>query len=240
MNRIITNLFRFILDDCVPARLRNSKTFMYPFFYLAYHGKQIETAMNFKSLVPNWTPEEYAKYYRELDTVSRRRSTDLSGPCVQKILSAISPETKTVFELGCGHGHLLKRISAVRPSLRVTGCDLKEPQEAAGFTFLEGDLFEHRLPDRAFDTVVCCHTLEHLLRPEKYVEELKRIAKKQLIIVVPCQQYYYYTLDEHVNFYPNREALTSLVGLENFSCEKVFGDWLYIGTLSEPADYARF
>ncbi len=229
MNRLVTNFLRFVLDDCVPPLIRDSKLFMYPLYCVAYRGKKIEQVMNFKSLVYNWTPEEYANFYLELDSVSRNRETDLSGPCIRKILNAMRADTDTLFDMGCGHGYLLERISQRYPSIKITGCDLKIPKRKGNFNFLKGDLFDHRFADQSFDVVTCCHTIEHLIDVEKYIAELKRLAKKQLIIVVPRQRYYYYTLDEHVNFFPDKDSLIALVGLERFRCESVFGDWVYVG-----------
>jgi hypothetical protein len=59
-----------------------------------------------------------------------------------------------------------------------------------------------------------------------------RIARKQIFIVTPCQRYYYYTLDEHVNFFTFKEELTSKIGLDDFTCEKMNGDWVYLGRIA--------
>ena len=74
--------------------------------------------------------------------------------------------------------------------------------------------------------------MEHILDFEKAVKELKRITRKKLIIVTPCQRYFFYTLDEHVNFYPFAEKLTSVFNIEKHSCHKINGDWVYIADLS--------
>jgi hypothetical protein len=59
------------------------------------------------------------------------------------------------------------------------------------------------------------------------VSELKRVAKKVLFVVVPCQRYYFYTLDEHVNFYPQPELLLAEMGLAGATCAKLHGDWVF-------------
>ena len=48
--------------------------------------------------------------------------------------------------------------------------------------------------------VTCHHTIEHIPNLAPAIAELKRISRKQVMIVTPRQRYYYYTLDEHVNF----------------------------------------
>ena len=85
----------------------------------------------------------------------------------------------------------------------------------------------------SFDVVTCAHTLEHIVNLDRAVSELKRVARRQVIVVVPCQRWYFYTLDEHVNFFPYAESLTSVIGLKDYSCRKIRGDWLYVGRM-EP------
>ena len=63
--------------------------------------------------------------------------------------------------------------------------------------------------DKSFDVVTCSHTVEHLVNLERCISELVRVARKQIFIVTPKQRYFYYTLDEHVNFFPFKEKLTS-------------------------------
>lgn len=46
MNRNLTNAIRFILDECIPPIIRDSKLFMYPLFYIWFKGKNIEKVMN--------------------------------------------------------------------------------------------------------------------------------------------------------------------------------------------------
>ncbi len=42
----------------------------------------------------------------------------------------------------------------------------------------------------SYDTVICMEVLEHLLNPLKAIDELKRIAKKRIIISVPLEPYF--------------------------------------------------
>lgn len=83
--------------------------------------------------------------------------------------------------------------------------------------------------DKSFDVVTCSHVVEHLPKLEQCMEELVRIARKQVFIVTPCQRYYYFTLDEHVNFFQFKAELTSKIPMKNFTCEKLNGDWVFLG-----------
>ena len=63
MNRKITNVIRFIMDECLPPILRDSRWFMYPFFYYWFKGKNIELFMDFKSIAYDLTPAKFNKIY---------------------------------------------------------------------------------------------------------------------------------------------------------------------------------
>ena len=56
--------------------------------------------------------------------------------------------------------------------------------------------------DHSFDVVLCTHALEHIRDPQKALGELMRVTGRRLIVVVPHQREYRYTVDLHVNFFP--------------------------------------
>ncbi len=227
MNRTITNTIRFIMDECIPSFIRNSKYFMYPFFYYAYRGKDIKRAMNFKSLVLNFSEQEYIDYYKNLDTISRNRKTDLNASSIRYIHDQLDRSATNLVDIGCGKGYLLKGLAG--KGLALTGCDIVKTSDATEYKFVKSNIYNLPFSDGEFDIVICAHTLEHIVEIEKAIAELKRITKEQLIIVVPCQRYFYYTLDEHIHFFPHKEAVTSLIGIKEHTCKKLMGDWVYIG-----------
>ena len=246
MNRSLTNAVRFVMDECLPPIIRDSRLFMLPFYLFAYRGRNVRTAMDFKRLVHRWGPEDYANYYRDLNTISRNRPTDLNAPSVRAIVSAIDPDARSVLDVGCGRGYLLRQLAG--RGLKLYGCDIvdKVDRGPAGgdqggangnavppppFHYARASVEELPFADRSFDVVTCCHTLEHIVDLDAAVAELKRVARRQLIVAVPCQRWYFYTLDEHVNFFPYAEPLTSAIGLKDFTCRKIHGDWLYVGRM---------
>jgi len=235
VNRNLTNLIRHVMDEWIPPVIRDSRWFMWPFFFFAYRGKNIAQVMDFKKLVYELSPEQYADFYRNLDTVSRNRKTDLNGPSLRFILDNIDASAHSVIDVGSGNGFLLRKIHERHPHLSLTGFDIANEDDPGGvYEYVQGDIENMSFPDKSFDVVVSSHTLEHLLKPERCIAELIRIARRQLFIVTPCQRYYYYTLDEHVNFFPFEERLTSLIPLERYTCDKLGGDWVYLGQV-EPA-----
>jgi ubiquinone/menaquinone biosynthesis C-methylase UbiE len=231
LNRQVTNAIRFVLDECLPPALRDNKYFMYPFFWLAYRGRNVRETMEFKSRVHGYTPAEYQKFYAELDSISRNRATDLNDACLDAILSLLDDSVATLLDAGCGAGYLLKRIHAAYPGIALAGSDIiPAPADLPG-RYHQCDLFALQAEERAFDIVVCSHVLEHIPDLKRAVLTLRRLCRRQLFIVVPCQRYYYYTLDEHVHFFTHEQQLAPMMGLEPgalLSCRKLDGDWLLV------------
>ena len=96
-----------------------------------------------------------------------------------------------------------------------------------GYHYVQGNIASLPFADRSFDIVTCNHTLEHLRDLDQAISELKRVAKKQIIIVTPRQRYFYYTMDLHLHFFPLREDLVRTMNMENYSCENCGGDWCF-------------
>jgi hypothetical protein len=61
-----------------------------------------------------------------------------------------------------------------------------------------------------------------------------RVARKRILVIVPCQRYYRYTVDYHLHFFPEPEQLVLRIGLPNASCEKVTGDLCYSADFIDP------
>ncbi|WP_404424219.1 class I SAM-dependent methyltransferase [Nibricoccus sp. IMCC34717] len=229
MNRDLTNAIRYVMDEWLPPAIRDSRWFMYPFFHYAYRGKNIAEVMDFKRRVLTFTQEEYERFYNSIDSISRHRATDLNRQCIELILDEVGRDAGSVIDVGCGGGYLLRRIRERHPGLALTGLDVKQPKDAP-FQWVQGNIEKLPFPDASFDVTLCCHTIEHLPRLDRCLAELARITRKKLILVTPCQRYFYYTLDEHVNFFPFAETLTSRIPLRIESCRKVNGDWYCVCT----------
>ncbi len=218
------------MDEWIPRFIRDSRWFMYPFFYFAYRGRNIREVMDFKKRVKSFSPEDYSRFYNNLNTISRNRITDLNKPSLNFILNNIDPTAQTLIDVGCGNGFLLKQIHGKYPNLKLTGFDIKDTDTNENiYAYKKGNIEKMPFADKSFDIVTCSHTVEHLTKLDQCLSEMLRIARKQIFIVTPCQRYFYYTLDEHVNFFPSKEDLTSKIPLKNFSCEKMNGDWVFLG-----------
>lgn len=229
MNRGFTNRIRIFMDNYIPRLIRDSRWFMYPFFWFWFKGKKVRLYMDFKKEVKNMSEEEFSRCYKELDCRATDRATDLNKASIETILLNLDKESKNILDVGCGRGYLLSLIKE-KTSLSIHGCDVITNPGFADNEYTEGSILNLPFPDNAFDIVTCSHTIEHIPDIRKAISELKRVAKQQLIIVTPRQKYFYYTLDLHLHFFPEQKSLIELIDIDNNICIDCAGDWCYIAT----------
>lgn len=216
------------MDECIPPLIRDNKYFIYPLFYYWYKKKNVNFYMNFKSVAFDLSESEFADAYRNLDCRGNDRETDLNKPCVDYMLENLDKNAITLLDAGCGRGYWLNMVSE-KTNLDLTGCDLYDNVTLNRGTYVKGNIENLPFEDNSFDIVTCHHTIEHILNLDKAISELKRVAKKQLIIVTPCQRYFEFTLDLHINFFPIESYLTTIIKMNKYICKKKMGDWVYIG-----------
>ena len=228
MNRNITNLLRFILDELLPPILRDNKYFMYPLFWIWYKGKHVKRRMEFKTAYHELTPETYADFYALKDSLSHDRPTDLNKESIEYIIKNIGDNKSTkVLDVGCGRGYFLNRLQEKEYD-NIYGLDLFDNLDLGKATYVKGNIENLPFKDNEFDVITCSHTIEHLLDPQKSISELKRVAKK-VIITVPKQRYYHYTFDLHIHFFPEKSYLISMIGMDSYTCAEQNGDWVFVG-----------
>jgi len=198
MNRETTNRIRFVIEDLLPPILRDSPLFL----WLAKRvwGDHISHLPSFRERAPFLTAEEYADLYRNHPRV--HEGTDNSAACIRRINSMIAGAS--VCDVGCGTGALLTHIRAAHPELtRLVGVDfvINDAADIEGVEYVAARIEDLPFADGEFDTVVCTHVIEHVLEYQKAIAELRRIARKRLIIVVPRERESRYTFNPHFNFF---------------------------------------
>lgn len=228
MNKNITIVLRYILDELLPPFIRNSKFFMYPLFFLWYKGKNVSKLMDFKKTFHLLNEKEFEKYY-EIHSAPQR-ITDISSAVGKFIFEKLNGDNpKKIIDVGCGNGYLLKGLQKKGFS-NLTGFDIIERDfKAYDISFVKGNIESLPFQDKEFDVVICNQTLEHIINFDKAVSEIKRICKEKVIISVPCQKYYLYTFDLHINFFPIESYLINSLKFERYECIKFSGTWVFIG-----------
>lgn len=193
----ITNRIRAVID-ALPPFIRDARWFNWPLFFVWFKGRQVRTAMEFKSLAASMSDAQFREVYRNVKTLADDRETDTNDEAMAFAISRL--EEGTLLDVGCGRRLFLNNLG------RGVGCDL-----------LGGDVLAlaERLPflDKSFDVVTCFHTLEHTRDLPRAIAELRRVAKKQLIVIVPRQKRLRYTFDLHLQFFETPEALADAMGV---------------------------
>ena len=231
MKREWTNRIRFVLDELIPPVLRDARWFMWPFFVAAYGSFSVSKFMDFKSKAYTMSDDEYAAFYGSLgNSVSRKRTTDLNDASVQFLIKKIqSCNGESFLDVGAGNGYLIEKVKNTGKFGRVAGVDVAPSKiNLVSYESFTGALPNLPFADHEFDVVTCTHVMEHLLDPLAAAKELVRVARNLVLVVVPRQRYYFYTLDEHLNFYPEVEPLVRLFYPCAVSSFLLDGDWLIV------------
>lgn len=172
------------------------------------------------------TEEEWKQVYDK--AWSHRGNDCVEETDVQMILAALE-NPGSVLEVGCGAGTLA--INLAGQGFDVTGLDVsgealriargRASESGLEVKWKEG--FAEHIPfgDKSFDYVTCCHTLEHVKDLDKAVNELKRVARKKVIVLLPKQKYRLYAENYHTQFFEREDQLTSVFGLTRFECREI-------------------
>ena len=231
LSRDITRYMHFVFDELLPPQLRDARWFMVPFLRLATKSKA-EYFIDFKERAHSLSENEFRHYYEETYGILNRE-TDLNQSCIEAILNDVG--TGSILEVGCGNGYLLQKLSSPHRTLSAVDVNVSDTTKAAckDVTFHEGPLEQMDFVTETYDTVVCTHTLEHVRNLTASLQHLRRVARKQLLIVVPCQREYQYTFDLHLSFFPYRHSLLHAFQPPKnavVKLQKLHGDWYYTET----------
>ena len=226
INRNFSVAVQYLLDEWLPPRIRDSKVFMKLPMKVVLKDVSGEF-MTFKNWFYAASSTQIGDLYkRTLHVQELQGETDLNRQCTEKILKSIS--SNNVLEVGCGRAFLANLISN---NHKITACDIVIPKtlkkKFTKIKFVEGDIENLPFKDDEFDTVISTHTLEHTKNLPKAVSELRRVAKKELIIVVPRQRPYKYTFSLHTQFFPYEWSITNAFGYRKNSKIENLGDWFY-------------
>lgn len=227
MSRARANQLNRILDDWLPPRLRDSR----PMAALArrmFADLPIRID-EFKDRAFRLSRGDMADFYRNLDSRFDLGATDLTDGSMRAVVDSVAGGS--VLDVACGKGALADRLSAEH---HVVGCDVAVDRgdralAHRSFTAVEAVIESLPFASRCFDTVVSTHTIEHVLDPRSALDELRRVARRRVVVVVPRQRPYRVTFNPHLHFFPYEHSLLAWTGTDHVErCELVDDDWLYV------------
>lgn len=230
LDRNFTIIINWFLENLIPPVLHDNRAFMKMVIWPAY-GKKTEPLLDFKDNYPRLSDEEINLYY-ELITdapINKKRITDLNKKCIEYITQNIAGQS--VLDAACGRGFMLSHLyENYGNKLKITGCDIVLPRNdfPKEIRLVQGNLIHLPFSDNEFDTVICTHALEHIRLYKKALQELIRVSIKRIIIIVPCQREYKYTVDLHVNFCPYMYRFQEFIGIPEASYYKIKGDFVCV------------
>jgi SAM-dependent methyltransferase len=235
MRRETTNQIRFVLEDLLPPILRDTALFRAAAGLV--WGKHIARLAEFRKSAPFLTPEQYSDLYRDHPRV--HEGTDNSRACLERI--AADAVGDSICDIGCGTGAVLRHVRQ-HPAARfnkMVGVDIIAPAApiGEGIEFVSGWVENLPFANDSFDTVVCTHVIEHILDYRHAIAELRRIARRRLIIVVPREREGLYTFNAHFNFFPYAQSfLRAMIPVPcSHVCENVGRDIYYREDLAKAA-----
>ncbi len=185
-----------------------------------------------------WFDVDWRKKFRTLTDEEWKRAYDVAwkhqpNDCVDDremvmILNALG-ELGSVLEVGCGSGSVAVRLA--QAGFAVTGLDVSREalqrahtlarNAGASVAWKEGFAEKIPYPDKSFDYISCCHTLEHVRDLGAVVAEFKRVARKKIIVLTPKQKFRLYAENYHTQFFDRTEKLTDAFGLRHFECREI-------------------
>lgn len=221
-DRRVTTPVRRLLDDWLPPVVREWRPLNRVLARMV-HGKNFD--LDFKERAFHMSDREIAEAYDELAQGGARfRDSDTTPDQLAAILDA---SEGSVLEVGCGNGRVAQALRERGHDVIAVDVTLGSAiatHERANCAVLLAGLPELPFRDGAFDTVVCSHTLEHIPDLWAAAAELRRVARR-VVVVVPKQRYYRYTVDYHLHFFPSAGPLERLLG---GTAREVDNDWVVI------------
>ncbi len=226
MKRSITNKINWCLDNLLIPGLRDNKLFMSILFRIAL-GPKYKYYMEFKEKVPELTEEEINRYYELLADTFMKRGTDNNDQCVDYICKACCRKDIRILDAACGRGYLINKVYEASQSKECYAVDIVAPEEQTpNIHYVSASLTTLPFEDNFFDIVLCTHALEHIKDNQKALQELRRVCKDKLLIVVPKQREYRYTFDLHIHFFPYLYSVKGFINNPKANIMEIEKDWM--------------
>ncbi len=132
----------------------------------------------------------YQEKYTKANFITRRL-VDGFFNAARELIAAM-PAVRTAIEFGCGEGVSTQRLSRLLPAgaaFEASDFDERRVQAARALNpairCAQESLYELDRADASFDLVIVLEVLEHLDDPDRAMREIRRVARKWVVLSVP-------------------------------------------------------
>lgn len=116
---------------------------------------------------------------------------------------------KKILDCGCGRGFYIKLLSLFNFPTEIIGIDLnqkylslakKTTQDSNKVKLIQGSVYQLPFADNYFDLVIASEILEHLEYDQKAIIEIKRVMKKNALLIITVPNYHFPLLWDPLNW----------------------------------------
>lgn len=205
-------LLEHLYDRLMPRIIKDNRIFN-RLLYSILIGSWFD--VDFKEKYKKFKKNDWVNLYDSL-YINRIRDEDVTLAQKNTIITFI--KGNKIIDVGCGTGIFCSEISKRRNDTKVLGIDISPVAvRDASARFVKNKFLEFKVANiskipfgnRSFDTVICCHVIEHIPNYVQALKELVRISNNRIIIIVPEEEFKKYSPDYHVNYFNNSNKVSS-------------------------------
>ena len=247
MNRNIVCLLRLLVDS-LPKKIRDSKLL---FLVARVIFKMPKSLYNFRDDYKNGKIKKLEEYYRigsGFDMPHVSTGTDTNSFHLNLIKRyVIRTRPKSLLDVGCGTGHLIKYLNQHLFNSSLVGIDFNVPRDSPSITnnnsinYVQADVVDYisSIKSNSFDLVICAHFLEHVEDPKAIINDIRRISKRSLILICPLEKPFKWGYNYHLHFFQDNHSFMEMVlsdknNNNNYITHQRLGDSMYVEDPSLP------
>lgn len=149
----------------------------------------------------------------------------------------INPRAKSVLDIGSGRGFMLYYLKKYFGYEKAVGTQISRPavefsRRKLGLEIYDQDLLDLPVEDEKYDVVTIWHVLEHVRKPEQYIQRIFHVLKPGGNLIVEVPNYNSWTrkftgrfwlgldLDYHLYFF-NPDTLGGMLRKHGFEIRKI-------------------
>ncbi len=164
-------------------------------------------------------------------TTINRNGYDFPRLKFDYLVQSISSLHQNVLEIGCGAGKFLFSLAELFPEKEYTGVDISgtaiekasKINRSSKISFIEGNAEDLHFEEQAFDVIIILDVLEHLIDPQKLIDDCYRFLKPGGVIhtFIPCEAHSVYWLAEKIFGFHTKERTVGHI--QRFTRDKAEG-----------------